>query len=509
MQSRSVHYLSPMIFRNARYPRLRIALLVVLALSVAFFAAIVYARFDYRSQQLVTVGLAWLGDPRAQSNVGNMYYYGQHRYIDYPAAIEWYGKAAGQGNSDAIQALVNIYLSGQGTAKDEKEALRWARIGADHELGWAQNYVGYAYENGIGTEKNYDEAVAWYRHAAEKKAMGARTNLGRMYATGQGVALDHQEAFRWFKEDADVGYSPAMVLAGIAYEKGLGTAQNYAEALKWYEAAAESLSPDAYYNIIMLHAQGRGVPRNLGAALSWAEKAKVQKMPEAGRMLTYLGTEYAKQSPPDLEKAIAVLTGAIDAGDPEAPVYLADLYLRSPTAENWQKGARMVKTALESGSAAAKEMTDTARGHCITSGQVDLSGLKTRSCFIIAEHGDPQAMFTVGESYELGLDGVRSNAETAVFWFTQAAQQNYLPAQQRLAYMNASGEKIAKNAIDAYAWYSIIGARDDLNERQRTNAEQGRVYAWGSLEAGQRTAAREKIREFTDLFTDKPKAARP
>jgi TPR repeat protein len=58
------------------------------------------------------------GDPKAQFDVGQMYYEGNGIPRDYKKAAEWYLKAAEQGDVAAQNNLVILYADGYGVPQD-------------------------------------------------------------------------------------------------------------------------------------------------------------------------------------------------------------------------------------------------------------------------------------------------------------------------------------------------------------------------------------------------------
>ena len=78
-------------------------------------------------------------------NIGLLYLYGGHGLAkEYGQAIDWFRKAADNGNSDA-----------------------------KFDLGWA-------YETGAGVHKDREQAVEWYRKAAEQGHREAQNSLNRL-----------------------------------------------------------------------------------------------------------------------------------------------------------------------------------------------------------------------------------------------------------------------------------------------------------------------------------------
>ena len=185
--------------------------------------------FDYANKQqvdatspqaldrLCTDLQKWLGkleadtlSPSEMVKLGEDYYYGENgKQKDYVKAVEWYRKAAEQGNSDA------------------------------------QFNLGFCYAKGNGVKKDYEQAVKWFRKAVEQGNSYALCELGNCYFNGVGVAKNLSEAFSWFRKSALQGYAVAQSNLGVCYEYGYGVAKNKSEAIIWYRKAAEQGNADA------------------------------------------------------------------------------------------------------------------------------------------------------------------------------------------------------------------------------------------------------------------------
>jgi len=72
-----------------------------------------------------TLAYAQAGDARRQNEMGKMCYYGNGMPQDYEAAVEWWQKAAEQGNYEAQLSLANAYRKGQGVEKNLRAADYW------------------------------------------------------------------------------------------------------------------------------------------------------------------------------------------------------------------------------------------------------------------------------------------------------------------------------------------------------------------------------------------------
>jgi uncharacterized protein len=92
-----------------------------------------------------TKAAAEAGKPRAQYDLGSMYYYGDRGTNDPVEAAKWFRKAADQNNAAAQTSLGYAYFYGQGVAKDPVEAVKWFRKAASHNEPGAQFFLGVAY----------------------------------------------------------------------------------------------------------------------------------------------------------------------------------------------------------------------------------------------------------------------------------------------------------------------------------------------------------------------------
>lgn len=165
----------------------------------------------------------------AQNSLGFSYAMGDGVSQDDEQAVEWWRKAADQGESEAMWWL-GVYLSrGVGAEKDVWQALQlWQR---SHELGcedateWlallgddvyreeaeggdpsAQFLMGAFFQNGYGGERNPELAVEWYRKAAEQGEMNAQFELAMCYLRGDGVEQDGEKAKALLVENAARGH---------------------------------------------------------------------------------------------------------------------------------------------------------------------------------------------------------------------------------------------------------------------------------------------------------------
>ena len=103
-------------------------------------------------------------------------------------------------------------LCAGGVLKDDAEAVQWYRKAAEQGNDSAQWRLGLMYAAGEGVLKDHAEAVRWFRLAAEQGVADAQNNLGLMYATGKGVLKDFVLAHMWSNIAGANGYARARKL---------------------------------------------------------------------------------------------------------------------------------------------------------------------------------------------------------------------------------------------------------------------------------------------------------
>ena len=75
-------------------------------------------------------------------------------------AVQWYTRAARQGDTQAQFALAVCCEQGTGTPQSWGDAIRWYSMAAAQELPQALLNLGLCYERGAGVRRNPEEAPA-------------------------------------------------------------------------------------------------------------------------------------------------------------------------------------------------------------------------------------------------------------------------------------------------------------------------------------------------------------
>lgn len=152
------------------------------------------------------------GHTRAQTYLGDLYYYGSLP-TNYSEARKWYLMAAEKGDPDAQTSLGTMYHNGKGVVCDLSEAMKWYRKAANQGHEYAQLDLGLCYtDKRLGSQVNYQEAFRYFKMAAQKGLPQAQYMLGSCYVYGTGTERNAAEGKRWLKKAADQGNEDAKQL---------------------------------------------------------------------------------------------------------------------------------------------------------------------------------------------------------------------------------------------------------------------------------------------------------
>ncbi|HIY83813.1 MAG TPA: SEL1-like repeat protein [Candidatus Rubneribacter avistercoris] len=214
------------------------------------------------------------GDAAAQCGLGALYDDGLGVEQSYEKAAELYGQAAVQGQADAQRRLGRLYRYGLGVQQSYEKAVELYTQAANQGDASAQCSLGDLYYDGLGVEQNYERAAELYEQAAAQGYALAQSNLGFLYYSGQGVEQDYEKAVEFLNQAADQGDADAQANLGRLYDEGLGVEQNYERAADLYECAADRGSIAAQCNLGNLYYRGLGVEQSYEkAAELWSQSA--------------------------------------------------------------------------------------------------------------------------------------------------------------------------------------------------------------------------------------------
>jgi TPR repeat protein len=86
------------------------------------------------------------------------------------------------------------YWNGTGVEKDYAKAVEYFQKAADQGDSGGEYGLGCAYDYGLGLGKDYSQAVKWYRKSSDQGNSYGQFGLGNCYELGKGVSRDLEKA---------------------------------------------------------------------------------------------------------------------------------------------------------------------------------------------------------------------------------------------------------------------------------------------------------------------------
>lgn len=188
-----------------------------------------------------TLGQAKDGNPEAQYLLADSYTTAP-RY-NRALAIEWFRKAALQGNIKSQVRLVHLLSSGAVSQASIKEAFAWAQKAAAKDDTDGIYWLGYCYGSGVGVNQNPAKALEYFRIAASRGNPKYQYDLAQDLMYGVEVLPNPSEAYKWYKLAADQKHPNAMVMTAVCMLSGKVTEINVEGAIQLFDQAV-SLGSD-------------------------------------------------------------------------------------------------------------------------------------------------------------------------------------------------------------------------------------------------------------------------
>ena len=154
--------------------------------------------------------LAKMGDPYAQTFLGQLYRDGGLLIPDAEKARHWLEQAAERELPQAQYALGKLLLSDDPDVHDPSEGIRWLNAAAQNGNDYAAYALGKEYLGGEHVLKNANTAAEYLHQAAEAQNPWAQYLLGKLYLMGEGVGQDQDIAYGWFQAAAIQGHTYAQ-----------------------------------------------------------------------------------------------------------------------------------------------------------------------------------------------------------------------------------------------------------------------------------------------------------
>ena len=217
--------------------------------------------------------LANLGDPSAQTLVGEIYSRGLGVPRNEKEAARWYQAAAKSGDAEGQFRYALLLLDGTAIPKDQAQARDLMKAAADAGIPLAEYNYGQMLIQ-ASPVAGFDEARGYFEKSARAGVSDGQYAMSQIYAYGRGVKADLATARRWLIAAAINGHDTAQVEIGIWLINGKGGGADPAEGATWLRRAANRGNPIAMNRVAHLYKDGVGVPADKGEAAKWSVLAK-------------------------------------------------------------------------------------------------------------------------------------------------------------------------------------------------------------------------------------------
>lgn len=402
----------------------------------------------------------------AYYGLAKAYRYGWGKEVDIPLALDYYQRAAGNGEIEAMVELGEMYHEGQLVGKNDDIANYWFEKAANSYDGnyAAFCHLGMAYYWGTGKEEDYDKAEKYLIKALEagednalytlgmvyrdkedyEKAMEyflsaavegnefqaeAETEIFELYRHGLGVEMDVEKAFEWCKKGAEHGDDHAMVALGYMYSNGEGVEEDVIQGAYWTLQAAKQGNSVAMYNIGDDYENGTGVEQDYVAAMAWYKRAAEAGVEDA---MACIGDLYYFGNGVEQDYSLAKdwYERAVMAGDETPLMPLGTIYYYR---QDYDKAMQFYLEAANDGNR-YQHIAEARIGDLYMEG----AGVEQDMSKYIewykksAGHDYGTAMLNLGDAYRDGW-GVETDIDEARNWYEKAMEAGEEEAEQRLA----------------------------------------------------------------------------
>lgn len=217
------------------------------------------------------VAMRYMGDYYGDPELGN----------DCGKAMEWYVRAAGKGDTLAVNSAGELCLEGKCGDVDMTKVIEWLRANCENEVGDACYFMARLYIGGKSVDQSYSKAMDFFIKDAElklKKGIARSNSMRNLFVLYnlEKLSLTRQQRLLDWITSVAVKTSDADIMAGLGYiytNKESATKRDYTTALEWSTKSAEKGNATGCYNVGYLYANGLGVKTDYKTAFDWMQKA--------------------------------------------------------------------------------------------------------------------------------------------------------------------------------------------------------------------------------------------
>ena len=322
-----------------------------------------------------------------------------------------------------------------------------------------------------GRKKNELLAAHWYLQAAKKDIPEAMYNYAVCAERIAKNSADRFKAFQWYKNAAEKDFDPARFRLASFYSHGLKdengkvlVRKSPASALEQLEILNSREYEPGELQLALLLLQKDVLPEKKARAFRILSKvcARPESSPIAQRLLAdcYYGGFGCNKNP---AKAFILLRNASDRGDVEATAKIGYLYEHG--AEGVNKDLKQAYHFYKKAALQDHPMGLYKYGEALFEGYLKEKGKGRKEALSLLEKSASlhcvQAMYKLGNIYEMGLGGKVSNLHIAARCYYEAAKANFAPAQYKFGQFFSEGKGVrAKDDAAAFYWYELSARQE-------------------------------------------------
>lgn len=400
-------------------------------------------------------------------------------------ALEFYRKAAALKQKDAIYRMSFILLASE-KEEERNQAKQALETAVKDDPTVAARILGEAYLRGrLSSQADPDQAVFWWKQASDAGDIPSILLLARFYEGQFGFPdkKDLKEAYNAYSKAAGLGNATAMAALGSRLLSGDEKNRDEAKGREWLKKAIAAKEYSAY---LVLGDFEENVKKDLKAALAEYERGK-----DVGQVDCILRSAdfylEGKGVDKDTERGTALLNKAAEAGSPVAHYRLAVQKLAGETPELLQGYGHLLAAANGNLVQAQNEL-----GLFYLSGKLTGADQNAGVAWLTqaAKNQFAPAQHNLATLYERGAAGLQQNIQNAGQLYSLAANQGH--PQATLALARLINEGIGTKADPAKAW-ALATLADERGEKQGTQL--AREIA-AKMDEAQQSAAREELQKL-------------
>lgn len=249
-----------------------------------------FQRGYYLTAMELALPRAQLGDPAAQTLVGEILDRGLGVRRNREQAAFWYEQAASGGDPAAMFRYALILMEKQHTDADRAKADDLMKKAADLGNASAQfNYAQVLVAKSPG-DKGLRDALPYYEKSAEQGIADAQYAVSQIYANLKDLPQEKRDRAReWLTRAARAGFDTAQLDLAIWLVNGTAGPRDYEEGFQWMKRAAEGGNVVAQSKLSHLYINAIGTGPDPVEAAKWFVLARRAGLSDPALEDFYLG----------------------------------------------------------------------------------------------------------------------------------------------------------------------------------------------------------------------------